>query len=154
MQEGEAHSFVARYASRTVTGMTFSEVGDALVARGFDMTSAIATAHGVLIVPHSDPTRNAAHVFKVVAPVEVVEKPMQVDVASALLAGESVMAGLSNGPPIQCRTCGAVHPEGVVCVIPVFYEVLCDMCGSETSYNHDGPHEAATPVNRNGFGGM
>lgn len=69
------------------------------------------------------------------------DEPMSVQVAAAHLAGAEVEAGAVEPIPLTCGECGAVHPEGVVCLVPIFYERRC--CIVET-YAHDGPHEAAT----------
>lgn len=145
----EEHPFIARYASVCVTGSSFAEVGDVLAARGFDMVRATQTARGVLVVPHKRPDRQAAHVYRQVPKVNGVEKPepeipMQVDVAAAMLKTAEIESGLRE--PIiglQCRECGAVHPEGVVCLVPIFFEVECHHCGREECYTHPGPHEHA-----------
>jgi hypothetical protein len=143
MEIGEQHSFIARYASKTLTHASFPDLGDELVARGFDMTRARANAHGVLLVPHRDRRRQAARVFKVLAPVEEAvkedEPPMSLDVAAAMLAGAEFEAGMRPAPGLSCRVCGAVHPEGVVCFVPILYEVRCCV---ERTYPHEGPHEA------------
>jgi len=168
---GEEARFVARYASVYVTGSSFGEVGDVLARRGFNMTAARQTDHGVLIIPHKKPNRAEAHLFRELdavteepkaksalngnAPKNGVavgpenRKPMQVDVAAATFAGAKVDAGIEEGIGLQCRGCGAVHPEGVVCLVPIFFEIgLCD-CGTrhlllDKLYAHPGPHEAAT----------
>jgi len=141
MGEGETPQFVARYASQVVTGTTFAEVGDTLAERGFDMARATATAQGVLLVPHTDRSRQAAHLYQELVPVEQAPKPVipvQLDVATAMLAGAEVESGFRDGAALACRDCGAVHPEGVVCVIPIMYEMQC--C-TERTYPHHGPHE-------------
>lgn len=153
----EEARFVARYASQYVTGDTFTEVGNVLAERGFDMTAARQTDHGVLIIPHRKPGRISAHLFRQLDPITEAEKleecdcppppveaepsppPMRVDLAAATLAGAEVEAGVRDGVGLKCRECGAVHPEGMVCMIPVMYEKRCCL---EQTYAHDGPHEA------------
>jgi hypothetical protein len=150
----EAHRYVARYASQYVTGQTFTEVGDVLHQRGFDMQRAEQTEHGVLLIPHKDGRRMAARLFQNLPTVEPEHKhngdavaeethvqPMQVDVAAATFAGAKVEAGIDDGVALKCRECGAVHPEGVVCMVPIFYETRCCL---EQTYAHPGPHEAST----------
>lgn len=39
---------------------------------------------------------------------------------------------------MQTRGCGAVHPDGVVCVKTVYFE---HGCCADTIYGHDDPHE-------------
>jgi hypothetical protein len=129
-----------------VSGPTFSHVGDQLAERGFDMTRASANQHGVLVVPHRDGRRQAARLFKVLEAVaeepKAEDAPLSIEVANAMLAGESVAAGVHDGPPLQCRGCGHVHPEGAVCLIPILFEMRCCY---ERTYPHDGPHEATDP---------
>jgi len=50
---------------------------------------------------------------------------------------------------VEARACGAVHPDGVVCLVPVFFETAaktCASCGSMTTgevvYQHQPPHES------------
>jgi len=144
---GEEARFIARYASVYVTGSSFAEVGDQLHARGFDMLAASQTAHGVLVVPHTKPDRQAARVFKEVPAaveepkVEVEDKPMSTDLAAAVFAGAKVEAGIEEGIQLECHACGAVHPEGALCMIPIFSRQKCCL---RDIYPHDGPHEAAT----------
>lgn len=184
---GEEARYVARYASVYVRGDSFREVGDELAERGFDMVRAAQTEQGVLVIPHKEENRQAAHLFAALDAVPCEHKedappamslgatlaerrkelddglrarrngkphsgtqvakpasddqPMSVGVASAYLAGAEVEAGVREPIPLTCGECGAVHPEGVVCLIPIFFERRC--CVVET-YAHDGPHEAAT----------
>ena len=39
---------------------------------------------------------------------------------------------------MQTKTCGKIHPDGVPCTKPVFYEEGC--CAPKV-YDHNGPHE-------------
>jgi hypothetical protein len=218
---GEEARFVARYASVYVRGNTFAEVGDVLAERGFDMVRATQTERGVLVIPHSQDNRQAAHLFAQLDPVEAAVKedvepktngkvvngskvegcvcsefrtqyasgvwplpnwfckvhgqvdvsggtapptdpdaraewaiervkllreeagnpePMSVELASATLAGDKVLAGVDDTFPLTSCECGAVHPEGMVCLIPIFIEKKCCLV---TTYGHNGPHEAA-----------
>lgn len=177
---GEEARFVARYASVYVRGESFTEVGDVLHERGFDLARAAQTERGVLVIPHKEDNRQAAHLFAMLDPVEVAEKPgamsldappmaaipknpderaawaqarvtemqaaveappMTVEMASVELAGAKVAAGAVEPIPLTCGDCGSMHPEGVICLVPVFFERTC--CTVNT-YGHDGPHEAAT----------
>jgi len=78
--------------------------------------------------------------------VDVSDMGQSLQVARAALAGAKVEAGLVEPIPLTCGTCGSVHPEGVICLVPVFYERICTdpNCGAMTTYGHDGPHEAVT----------
>lgn len=190
---GEEARYVARYASTYVRGETFSEVGNVLAERGFDMVRATQTERGVLVVPHTRPERQAAHLFVALDAVEEAEKPdvddmpsvlepgasrfpprdpeqraawaraqiadmasqsaiveglngngqpMNLDVASATLAGAEVESGAMEPVPLHCGECGAVHSEGVVCLIPVYRESSKCCAEHMTIYAHEQPHEA------------
>lgn len=185
---GEEARYVARYASVYVRGNTFTEVGDELHRRGFDLPRAAQTERGVLVIPHKEENRQAAHLFAMLDNVEVAEKPledipvtmsldapdlldrpptdpderaawararvdrmraevdapMSLDVASAFVAGAEVESGAVSPIPLTCGDCGSMHPEGVICLVPVFYE-SAECCHAIVTYGHDGPHEAATP---------
>jgi hypothetical protein len=164
---GEEAHFVARYASVVVTGGSFGEVGDVLHKRGFNMRAARQTDHGVLIIPHSKPGRAEAHLFRQLDAVEeeikavtvngngrmpvddmdalraeihqASPKPMKPVQPDAAALAEAAEAGTGDAVDLQCGTCGAVHPLGVVCMVPIFFEQKC--CYPIT-YAHKGPHEA------------
>jgi hypothetical protein len=158
---GEEAQYIARYASVHITGESFTEVGDILAARGFDMTSATQTDQGVLVIPHRKRNRAEAHVFRQLPPVAPefkpldapplngnglngnghAHEPMSLGAAQVELVTAKVESGAVEPIGLQCGTCGAVHPEGVVCMIPVFYEKRCCL---EHTFAHDGPHEAGT----------
>ena len=130
-------AFVARNCNTTLTGHSFTEIGDQLIVKGFDMARAEQKPDGILVVPHAKSARVWAKVYSKVAPVDPVVIDVQPEVAKAVEAGERVAKQMS-AVGIYTRDCGAVHPEGVVCIIPVFAERAC--C-SEVIYPHDGPHE-------------
>lgn len=143
----EEAQFIARYASVYVTGKSFAQVGDVLHQRGFNMLAARQTDHGVLVVPHRKKNRVAARVYRQLEPVEAEEKPpepepMSLGAAEIEVVTAAVESGAVKPVGLTCRECGAVHPEGVVCVIPIMAHLRC--CIQET-YAHEGPHEAATP---------
>lgn len=132
--------FIARYCNTELTGHSFTEIGDALTAKGFAMTRAHQKSDGILMVPHAKSERVWAKLFMRLPAVEeaVKEPPMSTEVAAAALAGAEVLAGMAKGVGITSRDCGAVHPEGVVCTLPVYAERPCCV---DVIYPHDGPHE-------------
>lgn len=71
------------------------------------------------------------------------ESPRSIEAAGADLAYAAVMAGVVEPIPLTCGTCGSVHPEGVVCVVPIMFKRI-GCCHTVTTYAHDGPHEART----------
>jgi len=130
-------AYVARYCNTTLTGHSFTEVGDQLVSKGFDMARAEQKPDGILIVPHAKSARVWAKVYSKVEPVTPTVIEVQPEVAKAAAAGAKAAKQMA-AVGIYTRDCGAVHPEGVVCIIPVFAEKAC--C-SEVIYPHDGPHQ-------------
>ena len=147
----EEYAFKAVYGNTTIKGHTFTGVADALVERGFDMAKAAAAGEGVLSIPHTLPRRRAARLWfemEIAAPQQTVEPTAeQVEAARqverALEAGRAVLGG-GVVPGIQTRPCGAVHSDGVACLIPVFYEPLHCGCG-DMVYPHEQAHEACDP---------
>jgi hypothetical protein len=137
--EGPAR-FVARYATQTFTGSSFSEVGDKLAGRGFDMTRMCHIEDHTYRVPHRDPHRRPAYIVHTPAPPEPPPVlPVPIDLQKAMLIAAALSNRTMEPIPLTCRECGAIHPEGAVCVLPIYYEVKC--C-HETIYAHKGPHEA------------
>jgi hypothetical protein len=133
--------FVARYCNTTLKRGSFTEIGDALIDKGFNMSAAYAKDDGVLVVPHTRTPRVTATLFASLGHVEESVKepiPTRLDLANATLAGAAVMDGFEDGAKVAARDCGAVHPDGMVCILPVFAERLC--C-SERVFPHDGPHQ-------------
>jgi hypothetical protein len=155
---GEEAQFIARYGKRTITGHSFTEVGDVLAARGFDMVKAEQTDHGVLLIPHRRRDRMAARLYHQLPAVK--EEPkhngvehhngvqhhngdaVTTDAQPVAVGGAASLAEPAEAKPIvglQTCECGAVHPDGLFCMIPVLYEKRCCL---EHSYAHAGPHEA------------
>jgi hypothetical protein len=137
----DEYAFVATYSSTKIKGHTFESVGDALVERGFVMAEAVQVAPMTLEVPHSNPRRAKARlVANLPEPVRPEPIAMQPDLERALAkAAESFMN--DTGAGLNTRPCGAVHSDGVACLIPVLYEALTCGCGDYV-YDHDGPHES------------
>jgi hypothetical protein len=128
--------YKAVYGGTTLQG-SFIEVGDVLASRGFDMTAAEHIGPHTMKVPHTLAHRLPAKVEKLPA-----EKPRK---HPHILAVEHVYRAAMLGHDstgLKTRPCGCVHPEGLYCVIPVFYIVHCEHCSAEKHYAHDGPHEA------------
>jgi hypothetical protein len=138
------HQFIARYCNSTLTGGSFTEVGDQLISKGFDMTLAYDKGDGVLCVPHVKSSNVTAKVFRKPVHEEPAKPiPVQADLAKAIAAGAKVASG-DGIKHMRTRQCGAVHPEGVICVLMVFAERPCCV---DVIYPHEGPHE----VHRDGM---
>lgn len=143
MDEGEDYFYRAAFGNTTIKGQSFLAVGDALIERGFDMAAATMDASGNLSVPHTQPRRRAAKVWfeKPAPPPLPPPSPEEQQLNNRLRkAYEDVYNGRVV-PGIQTRPCGAVHSDGVVCIIPVLFEALHCGCG-DMVYPHEQAHEA------------
>jgi hypothetical protein len=150
MQEDD-HAFVARFGNTVIRGSSFEAVGDALVERGFQMVKAVHVGPGEVEIPHSKPSRQPARLKAKLPeptpePEPVISQETTLLMARVEMATAAAMSGAT--PPIGdfgSRPCGAVHSDGVVCLIVVFIERVndCECCGGEIVYHHEGPHEAA-----------
>lgn len=151
MQQDDNHAFVARFGNTVIRGASFEAVGDALVERGFKMVDAVRVGPGEIEIPHTKPSRQKARLKANLpepeppAPPPVISEQARIDVAAAQLAGAAVMAGAAEPNDFGTRECGAVHSDGVICLIGIFVEKVadCECCGGEIVYHHEGPHEAA-----------
>lgn len=140
MDSEDDYAYRAAYGNTTIKGDSFQAVGDALIERGFNMAAASLNDDGHLLIPHTQPRRRPARMwFEQPAPPP--PTPEQVRLEAILLAAhESVFSGRVV-PGIQTRPCGAVHSDGVICLIPVLFEALHCGCG-DMVYPHEQPHEA------------
>lgn len=136
----DEYAYRAAYGNTTIKGQSFSAVGDALIERGFNMAAATMDADGNLLVPHTQPRRRPARLwFEAPPPPPPSENDLRID-ALCRQAYQSVYSG-QVVPGIQTRACGAIHSDGVVCLIPVLFEALHCGCG-DMVYPHEQPHEA------------
>jgi len=134
----DEYVFRAVYGKTTIKGDDFQAVADALVERGFDMTRAEGMADGTLKVPHTQPRRQAARMmFDKHEPPPPAPDPLYSRLAAAY---ETALVG-GRAPGLRTRNCGAVHSDGVVCLLPVLFEALNCGCG-DMVYPHEGPHES------------
>ena len=138
----EDFAFKAVFGNTTIRGYAFVGVADALIERGFDITNAKQVGEA-LVVPHTLPRRRPAKIYRVNP--QVPEPPVFSDEVEqqCKAAAEAYVAVYSGQvvPGIQTRPCGAVHSDGVVCLIPVLFESLHCGCG-DMSFPHEQPHEA------------
>lgn len=146
------HKYVAKYGNTVLKGNSFTDVCDVLQERGFIMEDAVVMSHpsnggdrNIIKIPHSNPSRKPAKLEYLNGhTVEIETTTVSVEIASAELTYTSVITGTTQPTGLATRECGAVHPEGVACFIPILYEPLSCSCGDRT-YQHEGPHEAVTP---------
>ena len=141
----EEYAFKAVFGNTTIKGHTFTGVADALVERGFDVAKAVPDGEGVISIPHTQPRRRPARLwfeFEVQPPQPPTEEQLEAaaQIERAMAAGRAVLGG-GMVPGLQTRPCGAVHSDGVVCLIPVLYEPLHCGCG-DMVYPHEQAHEA------------
>lgn len=138
----EEYAFKAVFGNTVIKGHTFVAVADALIERGFDMAQAARMECGGLSIPHSLPRRRAAKLTFVKNEPEPTPVAVEDVRLNALLdaAYSAVYSGRVT-PGIQTRPCGAVHSDGVVCLIPVLFEALHCGCG-DMVYPHEQAHEA------------
>jgi hypothetical protein len=125
------HRYRAIYGAATIEG-DFLEVTDVLASRGFDMTAAMHVGPHAMHVPHPE------HTAAMVERVPEVKSPEIIAAEHAYLAA---MKG-HRDPGLQTKDCGCVHPEGLICIVPVLYKPMCSHCQTDQVYAHEGPHEA------------
>lgn len=128
--------YVASYGRSVLRGTSFATVCDRLVAEGYAVHRAKEVQRGVLEIPHNKATRNPAVLRSSIAD-QPAEPEEQIEPAwtPEPIPVPTVVVG------IQVRECGTVHPDGAVCIIPVFFETPACGCADKV-YEHDGPHEA------------
>ena len=139
----DEYAFRAVYGNTTIKGQCFEAVGDALIERGFNMAAAQPNGDGSLMIPHTQPRRRSARLW--IEQADAPEPPPMSEEDKRLMkllreAHEAVFSGRVV-PGIQTRPCGAVHSDGVVCLIPVLFEALHCGCG-DMVYPHEQAHEA------------
>jgi hypothetical protein len=108
------------------------------------MSKAYQVDTHTLCVPHPDKRRKPVHITHYPPP-PAPPTPPPLDLTNAMKAAVEVSAGTRTPVPLTCRECGAMHPEGAVCLRPIYFEVKC--C-HEKVYPHDGPHEATDSAGR------
>ena len=133
--EGVDNAFVARFGRTVIRGDDFVAVCDVLIENGFVMAQATQIEVGVLSVPHSGERRPATlrswHADQPQEDPEPVFVPEPVEVPRIVVG-------------IQVRECGSVHSDGVVCLVPVYFETPACGCADRV-YEHTGYHEATDP---------
>lgn len=135
---GDEYAVKAAYGNTTIKGHDLEGVADALIERGFDMSKATPLDDGALSVPHTLPRRRPAKLWMELPEPEPVEPD---EVTLRLHAAYTAVCSGTVKPGIQTRPCGAVHSDGVVCLIPVLFEALHCGCG-DMVFPHEQPHEA------------
>lgn len=136
--EGDNNAFVARFGRTVVRGDSFTAVCEVLVENGYEVQRAKEVQRGVLEIPHA--TRRPAslrswHADEQAQAEEAQPEPQWVPPAISV---PTVVVG------IQVRACGSVHSDGVVCLVPVYFETPACGCADRV-YEHDGYHEATDP---------
>lgn len=132
----ESYAFRAVYGNTVIKGHDFQAVADALIERGFDMTDVTRLPDGSLSVAHTNPRRRAAKLS-----FQAAEPPPPTELELRMLAAHRAVFSGAVVPGIQTRPCGAMHSDGVFCLIPVLFEALHCGCG-DMVYPHEQPHEA------------
>ena len=130
------NAYVARFGRTVIRGDDFVGVCDALIEKGFEVHLAKEVKRGVLEIPH--PTRKPAQLRSWHA-----DHAAQEEEKAAQEEPKATLAELRAIVGIQVRQCGSVHSEGVVCMVPVYFEA--PPCGcADRVYAHTGYHEAVT----------
>lgn len=139
----EEYAYRAAFGNTTIKGESFLAVGDALIERGFNMAAATLSDDGHLVVPHTQPRRRPAKMWFEAppAPPPPVKSPEEIRLELLLQSAHEAVYSGRVVPGIQTRPCGAVHSDGVVCLIPVLFEALHCGCG-DMVYPHEQAHEA------------
>lgn len=133
--EGTANAYVARFGRTVIRGDDFVAVCDTLIENGYEISRAKEVKRGVLEIPHNG-TRRPAQLRSWHADEVAQAQPEQL-VAEPPPPIPRVVVG------IQVRACGSVHSEGVVCLVPVYFETPACGCADRV-YEHPGYHEATT----------
>lgn len=138
----DEYAFRAVYGNTSIKGQCFEAVGDALIERGFNMAAATRNDDGSLTIPHTQPRRRSARMWlEKVDETPPAPSPEDERLNELLRQAHDAVFSGRVVPGIQTRPCGAVHSEGVVCLIPVLFEALHCGCG-DMVYPHEQAHEA------------
>lgn len=131
------NAYVARFGRTVIRGDDFVAVCDTLIEAGYEVSRAKEVKRGVLEIPHGG-TRSPAQLRSWHAD-EVAQKQPEVQAqwVPEPVATPRVVVG------IQVRECGSVHSEGVVCMVPVYFETPACGCADRV-YEHPGYHEVTT----------
>ena len=132
----EVNAFTATFGRTVINGETFSAVCDMLVTRGFEVHLASEVDRGVLHIPHKSGRRNAELRANTLAEPPPPQPEPEPQWTPEPIPVARVVVG------IQVRACGSVHPDGVACMLPVYFETPACGC-ADIVYAHDGPHEAS-----------